>query len=107
MAGGGRMAKWIECIQHIPSFHETTHYPMVLSQFFFFCLPAKLVTARDEAILLSPLWLALYLPFFVKSSQQPLSTIRQAFSCWSLDQYSMLKGKKLLVSCSSPGLFGV
>src|SRR5437879_2123608 len=74
MAGGGRMAKWIECIQHIPSFHETTHYPMVLSQFFFFCLPAKLVTARDEAILLSPLWLALYLPFFVKSSQQPLES---------------------------------
>jgi hypothetical protein len=49
---------------------------MVLSQFFFFCLPAKLVTARDEAILLSPLWLALYLPLFVKSSQQPLSELK-------------------------------
>jgi hypothetical protein len=51
---------------------------MVLSQFFFFCLPAKLVTARDEAILLSPLWLALYLPFFVKSSQQPLEQCSHA-----------------------------
>lgn len=72
------MAKWIECIQHILSFHEKTYYPMVLSQFFFFCLPAKLVTARDEAILLSPLWLALYLPFFVKSSQQPLADLKSS-----------------------------
>src|SRR5260221_312042 len=40
-------------------------------------------------------------------SSRCLSTIGQAFSCLSLDQYSMLKRKKLLVSCSSPGLFGL
>src|SRR6266487_3109542 len=39
-------------------------------------------------------------------SPRCLSTSGQAFSCWSLDHYSMLKRKKLLVSCFSPGLFG-
>jgi hypothetical protein len=43
---------------------------------------------------------------FMRSSRC-LSTIKQAFSCWSLDHYSRLKRKKLLVSCSSPGLFGL
>src|SRR3984893_16090068 len=36
-----------------------------------------------------------------------LLAYEQAFPCLSLDQYSMLKRKKLLRSCSSPGLFGV
>ena len=40
-------------------------------------------------------------------SSRCLGNIEQAFSCWSLVQYSTLKRKKLLVSCSSPGLFGV
>jgi hypothetical protein len=38
-------------------------------------------------------------------SSRCLSNIEQAFSCWSLVQYSTLKRKKLLVSYSSPGFF--
>src|SRR5258706_967999 len=51
--------------------------------------------------------MCLFHQIFHMRSSRCLSTIEQAFSCWSLDQYSMLKRKKLLVSCSSPGLFGV
>jgi hypothetical protein len=40
-------------------------------------------------------------------SSRCLGNIEQAFSCWSLDQYSTLKRKKLLVSCFFPGLFGL
>ncbi|HEX6110572.1 MAG TPA: hypothetical protein VFZ02_14255 [Ktedonobacteraceae bacterium] len=44
-------------------------------------------------------------PFMLSS--RCLSTIEQAFSCCSLDHYSTLKRKKLLVSYFSPGLFGL
>jgi hypothetical protein len=36
-----------------------------------------------------------------------LESVHRILSCWSLVQYSTLKRKKLLVSYSSPGLFGL